>query len=336
MTIILALIIFSLLVLVHEGGHFLAAKRAGIRVEEFAIGLGPALWQFKRGETIYSLRLFPLGGFNRISGMDGFEANDPRGFNCQPLLKRMGVIAAGSGMNFLLAVFLFVLTFTILGSPTDSNVIGRVGPGKPAAQAGLESGDRVLAINDIPINSWTEMVELIHNNPETKISLLVERGNQQKKFVMTTVRDPESGVGLIGIEPTWERQGLWRSIIMGFQQAIAIAILLLSGLVQMIIGRLEADVMGPVGIVQLVGQAATFGVANILNFTALLSVNLGLINLLPIPALDGSRLAFLAAEAIRGKPLNPEKENFIHLIGFALLIGLFIVITYQDIIRIFS
>lgn len=336
MTIILALIIFSILVLVHEGGHFLAAKRAGMRVDEFAIGMGPTLWKFKKGETVYSLRAFPLGGFNRIAGMEGPEVSDPRGFNRQPLSKRMGVIAAGSGMNFLLAILLFILTFMVLGLPADRNVIGRVEPGMPAAQAGLKPGDKVLMINDIPVNSWSGMVELINQHPEAEISLLIERQGQQRRLTLTTTKDPDTGVGLIGIGPVWERQGLWRSITLGFRQSVAITVLIITSLVQMVTGQVAPDVVGPVGIVQLVGQAATFGLANVMTFMAVLSVNLGLINLLPIPALDGSRLVFLSIEAIRGRPINPEKENFIHLIGFALLIGLLILITYQDLIRIFG
>lgn len=336
MSIIIALIVFSILIVVHEGGHFLAAKRAGIRVDEFAIGMGPCLWQFKKGETVYSLRAFPLGGYNRIAGMEGPEINDPRGFNRQPLRKRMGVIAAGSTMNFLLAVVLFILTYMVLGLPADYNIIGGVEPGKPAAVAGLQSGDRVLAINNIQVDSWTKMVELINSHPETEISLLVEREGRQEKFVVTTIKDPQSGVGLIGISPSWERQGFWRSINMGFRQSVNITVLIVVSLVQMLTGQIQADVVGPVGIVQLVGEAATFGLANLMIFTAVLSVNLGLINLLPIPALDGSRLVFLSIEGIRGRPIGPEKENFIHLIGLALLFGLLIVITYQDIMRIFS
>ncbi len=334
MSIILALLVFSVLIVVHEGGHFLAAKRAGIRVDEFAVGMGPALWQFKKGETVYSLRAFPLGGYNRIAGMEGPETSDPRGFNRQPLFKRMGVIAAGSGMNFLLAVVLFILTYMVLGVPADYNIIGRVEPGKPAAAAGLQPGDRVLAINNISVDSWTQMVELINSHPETEISLLIERQGQREEVTVTTIKDPQSGVGLIGIGPSWERQGFWRSIIMGFRQSIAITVLIIVSLVQMVTGQVPADVVGPVGIVQLVGEAATFGLANLLIFTAVLSVNLGLINLLPIPALDGSRLVFLSIEGIRGRPIEPEKENFIHLIGFALLFGLLIIITYQDIMRI--
>ncbi|MGI9860392.1 RIP metalloprotease RseP [Moorella naiadis] len=336
MTIILALIMFSILVLVHEGGHFLAAKRAGIKVEEFAVGMGPALLQGKWGETVYTLRAFPLGGFNRMAGMEGPNLGDPRGFNRQPVYKRMGVIGAGSGMNFLLALVLFIMVFMVIGIPADVNVVGRVEPGMPAAQAGLSPGDRILQVDNIPISTWREMVDLINKHPGEKLTLLVERGGQQRQVTLTTTRDPQSGVGLIGIGPTWERQGLWRSIALGTREAVEITRLIILSLVQMVTGKVAAEVVGPVGIVQLVGQAATYGLANVLNFMAVLSLDLGIINLLPVPALDGSRLVFLGLEAVRGRPINPEKENFIHLIGFALLVGLLILITYHDLIRIFS
>jgi len=333
MTILIALIIFSVLVMVHEAGHFLAAKKAGIKVEEFAIGLGPVIWKTQKGETVYSVRAFPLGGFNRMAGMEGPSNDEPRGFNRQPLHKRMGVIAAGSCMNFLLAIVLFIITFMVLGIPVDRNVIGKVEPGMPAARAGLMAGDKIVQINDITVNSWMEMVEVINRHPEEEISLLVERNDKKWEVTLTTKRDPERGVGIIGIGPTWERQGFWRSITLGFKQSLAITLLIISSLFQMITGQVAPDIVGPVGIVQLVGQAATFGLANVLSFTALLSVNLGLINLLPIPALDGSRLIFLAFEGIRGRPVNAEKENFIHLIGFTMLIGLLVLITYKDILR---
>ncbi|GAF26786.1 predicted membrane-associated Zn-dependent proteases 1 [Moorella thermoacetica Y72] len=336
MTIILALVIFSILVIVHEGGHYLAAKRAGIKVEEFAIGMGPALWQVKKGETIYSLRAFPLGGFNRMAGMEGPDLDDPRGFNRQPVLARMGVIGAGSGMNFLLALFLFILVFMVLGIPADINIIGRVEPGMPAALAGLQPGDKILQVNDTPVNTWRDMVDLIYKHPEEKITLVIERDGRQQQINLTTARDPQTGVGLIGIGPTWERQGFWRSIVLGTRQAIEITRLIILSLVEMLTGKVAAEVVGPVGIVQLVGQAAAFGLANVLNFMAVLSLDLGIINLLPVPALDGSRLVFLGLEAVRGRPINPEKENFIHLIGFAILMGLLILITYKDLIRIFS
>nr|WP_277999026.1 RIP metalloprotease RseP [Moorella sulfitireducens] len=330
------MVIFSILIVVHEGGHFLAAKKAGIKVEEFAVGMGPALWQVKRGETVYSLRAFPLGGFNRIAGMEGPDLDDPRGFNRQPLFKRMGVIAAGSGMNFLLAILIFVFVFMVLGIPADKNIIGRVEPGMPAAQAGLRPGDKILMVNNTPVNNWRDLVQLIYRYPEKEITMVIERDGRQQQVGLTTIRDPQSGVGLIGIGPTWERQGLWTSISLGLRQAYEITRLIILSLLQMITGKVAPEVVGPVGIIQLVGQAATYGLANVLNFMAVLSLDLGLINLLPIPALDGSRLVFLTLEGLRGRPISAEKENLIHLIGFALLMGLLILITYNDLLRIFS
>ncbi|MDK2820573.1 MAG: regulator of sigma protease [Clostridia bacterium] len=336
MTIILALIIFSILIMVHEAGHFLMAKRAGIKVEEFAIGMGPALWQRKKGETLYSIRALPLGGYNRIAGMEGDGFDDPRGFNRQPVNRRIGVIAAGSVMNFLLALLLFMFVFMVIGLPSNQNVIGQVEPGKPAALAGLQAGDRVVQIEGVPINTWREMVDIIYQRPGQEITMGIDRNGEQHNVVLTPIKDPKYGVGLIGITPTWERQGLLRSIILGFQETITITYLILSGMVQMFTGQTPPEVVGPVGIIQLVGEAANFGLANVLNFMAVLSLDLGLINLLPIPALDGSRLVFLGIEAVRGRPINPEKENYIHMLGFVLLLTLLIFITYKDLIRIFG
>ncbi|MGB9858813.1 MAG: RIP metalloprotease RseP [Moorellaceae bacterium] len=336
MTIIWALIVFSLLIIAHELGHFLVAKKSGIKVEEFAIGMGPALIKWQRGETIYSLRALPFGGFNRLAGMEGTGKDDPRGFNRQPLFKRMAVIAAGSGMNFLLAVILFVFLFMVLGIPKDVNIVGRVEPGRPADLAGLKPGDKVLAIAGVPVDSWTAMVREIYQRPEENITLEIERGGQRLRVTVKTERDPSSGVGMIGIGPLWERQGFWRSLHLGFSQAVAVTGMLVVSLVEMLTGKAAPEVVGPVGIVQMVGQAASTGLANVLSFMAVLSLDLGLINLLPIPALDGSRLVFLGWEGIRGRPIDPAKENIIHLIGFALLMGLLILITYQDLIRLFS
>ncbi|MDN5346683.1 MAG: regulator of sigma protease [Clostridia bacterium] len=333
MTILLAVIVFGVLILVHELGHFLAAKKAGIKVEEFSIGLGPAIGQFRRGETLYSLRLLPLGGYNKMAGWDTGEWDDPRGFNRQPLRWRMGVIGAGSAMNFVLALALFIFVFMVLGIPSDKSVIGKVVPGLPAAAAGIQPGDRVLAIEGVKVNTWREMVEQIYSRPEQEISLVIERAGQKREITLRTARDLRSGVGIIGVEPRWERQGLLRSIALGIQQTVAITTLILASLIQMLTGQIAPEVVGPVGIVQLVGQAASFGLANVLNFIAVLSVDLGIINLFPIPALDGSRLVFLAIEGIRGRPIDPEKENIIHFIGFALLMALLLFITYKDILR---
>lgn len=336
MSILWSLLIFSLLILVHELGHFLVAKRVGIRVEEFALGMGPVIARVKCGETVYSLRAFPLGGFNRMAGMEERDKDDPRGFNRQPVTTRMAVIVAGSGMNFLLAVLLFIFVFMIIGIPVDKNIVGHVEPGRPAALAGIKAGDKIIAIDGVTVNSWSDIVQEIYRRPEQDITLEIERQGERFKITVRSERDPHSGVGLIGIGPSWERQGLFKSVRLGFSQAVAVTGMILMSLLEMVIGRTAPEIVGPVGIVQLVSQAASLGWINVLNFTAVLSLDLGLINLLPIPALDGSRLAFLIWEGLRGRPIDPAKENFIHLIGFALLMGLLLLITYQDLIRLFG
>jgi regulator of sigma E protease len=262
--------------------------------------------------------------------------DDAQGFNRKPVGQRMLVLVAGSLMNFLLAAFLYALIFMSIGLPSDSNVVGNVLPGKPAAIAGMQSGDKIVAINGQTVNYWSELVERIHNHAGEAVTLMVERSGQVITLSVVPELDPKNGVGLIGIEQLWQRLGLFAALATGFKQTAVMIMLLLTSFGQMITGKIPAELAGPVGIVQLVGQAASFGIASILGFAAFLSLNLGLINLLPIPALDGSRIVFLAFEKLRGRPLNPEKENFIHLLGFAILMLLLVLVTYQDITRIFG
>ncbi|MEW6623245.1 MAG: RIP metalloprotease RseP [Bacillota bacterium] len=334
-TAILAIVIFGILILVHELGHFFVAKATGIRVEEFAIGMGPKLLGIKQGETYYSLRALPIGGFNKMSGMEPGQESDSRGFNSKSIFQRMMVITAGSLMNFLLAIVLFVLVFSYIGIPANSNVIGDTLAGMPAEQAGLKPGDQIIKIDGTPVNNWVEITEIIHNSPNKNLLLTVQRNGNVFDVNIVAEKDPETGVGLIGIRDSVRTYDVLTGLKLGVMRAIAILVLIVSSLVQIVTGQAPAEVAGPVGIVQMIGQVAQFGIGTVLNFAALLSLNLGLINLLPIPALDGSRLVFLAVEGIRGKPINPERENFVHLIGFTILIFLMLLITYKDIIRIF-
>ncbi len=332
MNIILAILIFGLLILVHELGHFLVAKRVGIHVEEFAIGMGPLIVGKQWGETKYSLRLLPIGGYNKMAGMEPGEDN-PKGFNRKSVRQRTAVISAGSLMNVALALVLFVIIFAFLGVPSDANVVGDVNPGSPAAEAGIQPGDRVVDIDGERITTWTEIVEIIHAKPGETLNMTLERNGRE--FTVDTVPeyDVDYQMGLIGIKQSTETTGFLGAIVLGTKNTIGLTVAILGGLGNMVLGRIPADVAGPVGIVSLVGDVARMGLANILSFTALLSLNLGLINLLPIPALDGSRLIFLGYEGLKGKPIAPEKENMVHLVGFALLIMLMVIITYQDILR---
>ncbi len=335
-TILLAILIFGLIIIVHELGHFMTAKATGIKVIEFSIGMGPVLWGKKIGETFYSLRILPIGGFNKMSGMEPGEEEDPRGFNKKSVLQRMVVISAGSIMNFLLAVLLFIIIFGFIGVPTNSNVVGDVLEGMPAEKAGIQVGDKIIGIDGKETKSWEDLTNAIHKKSGETINIELQRNGKILSINVIPVKDKDSDVGLIGIIYSTEKYGLFKSIGLGISKAFGILKLIVVGLVQMIAGEVEAEVAGPVGIVQMIGQVATYGLSSLLSFAAILSVNLGLINILPIPALDGSRLVFLLIEGIRGKKLDIEKENFVHLIGFVLLIALLIIVTYQDLIRIFN
>ena len=336
MTIVLSLVILSLLILVHEWGHFLAAKKAGIQVYEFSIGMGPAIISRTLGETKYLIRLLPIGGYVKMAGMEPGDENNPRGFNKKSLFQRAAVVSAGSLMNFLLAIVLFVFVFTVIGIPSASNVVGEVMADSPAAEAGLRPGDKILVIDGRKVNNWNDLVGIIHKNPGKRLEMIVQRDNSKFTVNIVPYLDSERNVGLIGIKQSVEKQNLLNSIYLGISNALNIIFMIFWGFIRMIIGEIPAEVAGPVGIVTIIGDVARFGLANILNFTAVLSLNLGLINLFPIPALDGSRLLFIFVEWLRGKPIDPQKENFIHFIGFAILILIMLIITYQDIIRIFG
>lgn len=333
MSILIAILVFGVLIMVHELGHFLVAKGVGIQVDEFAIGMGPLIFGKTVGETKYSLRLLPIGGFNKMAGMEPGEENHPKGFNSKSIGKRIAVIAAGSLMNILLALVLFVILFTLIGVAADSNIVGEVSFGSPAAEAGILPGDQIIAIDGERIETWTEMVAIIHPNPDKELTLTILRDGQEVVTRAIPILDKENNVGLIGISQSTERVGFFEAIVLGTKNTIAITLSILVGLVNMITGKVPAEVAGPIGIVSIIGNVARMGFANIISFTALLSLNLGLINLFPIPALDGSRLVFLGVEGLRGKPVAPEKENLIHLVGFALLIMLMVIITYKDILR---
>jgi len=336
-TIAATIFVFGLLVLVHELGHFFTAKMVGMRVDEFGIGFGPKIVSYKKDETLYSLGIIPLGGFNKIAGMDPEEKQDEQSFYAKSIPARMLVIAAGSVMNFLLPILLFMIIFLSAGvdTPSAQPIIGNVFADKPAARAGFVVGDRIVAVNDNEIASWQDFVKVIQVNTNNKLTVSYEH---QGKIQITTVipeYDEKAKRGIIGIMPQLEKShpGVIEAIGLSCKQTYMVASSMVVGIAQMITGKVAAEVAGPIGVAQMAGEVAQLGLMPLLQFAAFLSINLGLINLLPVPVLDGGHLVTLAVEGLRGKPLKPNQMQFIQMIGFALLIMLFLVATFKDISR---
>lgn len=333
-----AILVLGVLIVFHELGHFTVAKLVGIKVHEFSIGFGPKLLGHKHGDTVYSLRLFPLGGFVRMAGMDPEEKDveEGTGFGDKSILQRVGVIFAGPIMNFVLAALLLAGIFIFHGLPVSSTVIDQTIPDRPAAQAGLKAGDRIVSIDDEAVSRWERVVEIISAHPEREIAVTVERdGSHLTRLIVPEVG--ENGQGLIGVQSRshFEKQNPLTAIIEGARYTVQVTVLIIDFIGKMIIGEIPADLGGPVRVVYEINRAAEMGFVTLLQLAAFLSINLGLFNLFPIPALDGSRIVFLIFEWIRGKPVDPEKENFIHFIGFGLLLFLVVFITYNDVLQLF-
>lgn len=350
MTTALAIVfVFGLMIMVHEFGHYIVAKWNGIRVLEFSFGFGPKLLGYQGKETLYALRLVPLGGFVRLYGMDPerdangqpviASADDQHSYMNKKVWQRMAVIAAGPIMNILLAAVLFMGVFVFVGIPVQGteNVVGSLVQGKPAEQAGIQPGDRITSVNGQPTIDWEALTREIHARPQETIKLTVEREGQAQELQITTEQDTATGYGMIGIAPdvVYQPTSVGEAARYGLQRTYEFTKYIIIALVEMITGEIPADVGGPVAIAKVIGDGAEQGWADLLGLTGVLSIQLGLLNLFPIPALDGSRLVFLFVEGVRGKPLNPDKENFIHLIGFVLLLAVMLAITYRDIMRFF-
>lgn len=339
MTAALAIVlVFGGLVFVHELGHFLVAKRVGVMVHEFALGFGPRLLARRRGETVYALRLLPLGGFVRLAGMypprDPSEVPPPgRGFNDKTVLQRMAVAAAGPLMNVGVAVLLLAVLLAVVGVRLPVPVVAGVEPGRPAAAAGLQPGDAIVAVDGTPVRQWVQVQRAIAASPGRPLTLTLRRDGRE--VTVTVTPDTVDGHGFLGVRPqvAVRRLGPLTALAEGVRWTGDLVRLTGQGLMAVLRGREEADLLGPVGIGQQIGAASRQGLGALLFLAALLSVNLGLLNLLPFPALDGSRLAFLLLEAVRGRPVDPERENWIHAVGFALLMVLLLVVTYRDLLR---
>lgn len=331
LTTLWAIVIFLLVILFHEFGHFVVAKRLGIRVNEFSIGMGPTVLNKQAGETKYSLRLFPIGGFVSMEGEDA-ASDDPRSFSKSPVWKRFLIIVAGALMNFVLALLVLVIVFGVRGMEVP--VIGAFPESSPLEEAGFLPGDRIVRIGDRSIDSWQGILDEVEALPvETPVEIFAEREGETVKHMVTPYRDAESGRVLIGLIPATEKNAGY-----AFQNAFRTFLVMMTAMIDFFASLFRGavgldDVSGPVGIIGAIGQASAGGIFPVLLLLAFISVNVGFVNLLPIPALDGGKIFFLLIEAVRGRPIPEEKESMVHLIGFALLMLLILIVTFKDVLR---
>jgi len=343
-TILAFLGVLAVVIIAHELGHFVTAKASGVKVEEFGLGFPPRLLSVTRGETRYSLNAIPLGGFTKMAGEE--DPKVERSLASKGIGTRLLVLSAGSLMNALLPLLLFSIAFMV---PHDivvgQVVVEEVAADSPADRAGIVVGDTIISVNNKEISNTTDLKRYLTLNLGKETAILVEHTDLRQEEVLVIPRwEPPPGEGVIGVtvrtlEPTIVSQSepFWRAVPLGITECVETLILFKNEILKLFIGTTSIEVAGPVGIAQITGEVAKAGIGPLLEFTAFLSINLAIINILPLPALDGGRIAFVLLEWVRrGKRISPKKEGLIHLIGFAMLMGLILAITYQDIIRIMS
>lgn len=333
-TLISSLVVFLLVVMLHEFGHFTVAKLSGIKVNEFSIGMGPKLFQKQKGETSYSLRALPIGGYVAMEGEEE-SSRDPRSFNNAPILKRMAVVLAGAFMNFILAFLAFTIIFSIVGY--GSNEIDTVIKDSPAEVAGLKAEDKIIEIDKIKTKDIYEINSLISDKKDEEINLKINRNGENLEINLKPRYSEENKMYLIGITSKL-KYSFFKSIELGAKRTGEMSLMILKSLKMIFDGSFKMEYLsGPVGVVQMIGSESSKGFLNFLQILALISVNLGVFNLLPIPALDGGKFLFLLIEALRGKPINEKFEQGLSLIGISILFSLMIYVTiFNDIGRLFS
>lgn len=344
LSIIYFILILSVIVIVHEFGHFFFAKLFGIYVYEFSIGMGPKIWskKDKKGETTYSIRAVPVGGFVQLAG-EGVDEDSKlpkdRLLQSKPVWQRFLVMFFGAGNNFILALIVLFFLGLIMGSPSTSNVIYDVIDGSPVALKGIQKGDKVVEIDGNKIKTLDDLqLYLQISKGETDFTVL--RNDKEYSFKVTPLEGEEMNEKgySFGITFNQEREkGFINAIKYSFQKFYAIVRQLVLTLKELFTGGVSVkELSGPVGIYSVVDQTKDSGLSNIIYLIALLSVNVGFMNLIPFPAFDGGRILFLIIEKIKGSPVKPETENLIHSIGFFLLLALIAYVTLNDIIRLFK
>jgi len=354
-SILTAVLVLSFLILIHELGHFIAAKKSGVYVEEFGIGLPPRLFGKKFGETIYSINALPFGGFVKLHGENSLDSikYPKRSFLKKSKKIRILIITAGVLMNFFVGILAFSITYSFSGIPRNTGEVKviEVVPGSPAQISGILVGDIVKKVDENNISDTSKFISLVNGKLDQKVLVEIKRtiGEQSetKKIRITPRVNPPKNEGPLGViitateiyyPPIWQRPFV--GIYYGFKEAIFWGITIVQGLFSIIIGlfsgNIPQDVSGPVGIFAITTEAAKYGILSLINFIGIFSVNLAILNIIPFPALDGGRVLFIAIEAITRKKVLPKVENLVHSIGMILLLILLVILTARDVQRLIT
>ncbi len=346
--ILIALIVFGVIIAIHEFGHFIVAKLCGIRVNKFAIGMGPVILKKQGKETEYSLRLLPVGGFCAMEGEDD-SSDDPRAFSKKNVPKRMAVVVAGAVMNLVLG-FVLILTQTLLYQKVVTTTIAGFSYAEDAETGertststseacGLQVGDTIISIDGMRIFSDTDLSYKLQNTENDKMTVVVKRGGERVTLENVTFYNTATE-GRLDFYVKAEDCNFLNVIRYSTLNTISTGRLIWASLIDLVTGKYGFhDLSGPVGIINTIGTAVSMGetiresLISLLSLASFITINVGIFNLLPLPALDGGRLLFLLVEAIRRKPLNPEHEGMVHFIGLALLMLLMVAVTFQDILK---
>ncbi|HBC97670.1 MAG TPA: RIP metalloprotease RseP [Clostridium sp.] len=331
MYIIAAIIAFGLLIIVHEFGHFIMAKLNGVKVEEFSVGMGPKLFGIKGGETEYLIKLLPIGGYVRMLGDEG-KSEDPRAFNNKSPGRKLSVVIAGPIMNFILGIILFSIIASARGyvSPVVKSTISN----EPAAVAGIKAGDRIVRVNNSKISTWQDFVTEVYTAEGNPINITYERQGTLSRARLTPIKDKKENRYMVGIEGTMVTSpNIGQSISYGFietksliKQTFTFFKILFRGKASM------NDVGGPVTIIKISGAAAKAGIMSLLAFSAYISIQLAIFNVIPFPALDGGYIILFLFEIITGRRVDDNKVGMINYVGFAILMALMVVVTIKDIL----
>ena len=330
-TFLAVIFVFGLLIIGHEFGHFISAKLSDIKVMEFSFGMGPRIIKFGKGETEYSWRAFPIGGFVKMLGEEE-QVNDPRSFSSKPTIVRMIVIASGPIMNILISVLIFAVISMTTGYVKP--IVAALTSGFPAQAAGITPGDRIIKVNGQGVYTYEDFLMFMYQNGGKAINLVVDRNGKQIGVSITPVLNKSENRYMIGIEASQTKANLLEGVQYGFMNTLTFSKQIGGFFKNLIAGKASTeDVSGPVGIIKFAGDAAKQGFGSLLMFTAFLSINLAIMNLIPFPALDGGWLFILIIEGVRRKKIDPNKIGVVNFVGFAFLMLITVLVTFRDVLR---